>query len=160
MCKIKPLCIKYTDHQSVFLKSAIEKGKGFWKINNSISNDKYYRDMINDLVVKYSAKINKDIKKTCRLLWDALKEKIREITMTFSKLKVKETRELTRTLEKTLEDQLAYSDTAVVYNAMLNNEIYKLEKEMEQIYEQKAKDAQIRSRKKWVEYGENTILIY
>jgi hypothetical protein len=43
---------------------------------------------------------------------------------------------------------------------MLNNEIYKLAKEIEQIYEQKAKDAQIRSRKKWVEYGENTILIY
>jgi DNA polymerase elongation subunit (family B) len=116
--------------------------------------------MINDLIVKYSAKINKDIKKTCRLLWDALKVKIREITMTFSKLKVKETRELARTLEKTLEDKLAYSDTAVIYNAMLNNEIYKLEKEMEQIYEQKAKDAQIRSRKKWVEYGENTMLIY
>jgi hypothetical protein len=59
--------------------------------------------------------------------------------MTFSKLKAKETRELTRTLEKTLEDKLAYSDTAVIDNAMLNNEIYKLEKEIEQIYEQKAK---------------------
>jgi hypothetical protein len=144
----------------VFLKSVIEKGKGFWKINNSISNDKYYRDMINEIIVEYSAKINKDIKKTCRLLWDALKVEIREITMTFSKLKAKETRELTRTLEKTLEDKLAYSDTAVIDNAILNNEIYKLEKEIEQIYEQKAKDVQIRSRKKWVEYGENTMLIF
>ena len=116
--------------------------------------------MINDLIVKYSAKINKDIKKTCRLLWDALNVEIREITMTFSKLKAKETRELTRTLEKTLEDKLAYSETAVIDNAMQNNETYQLEKEMEQIYEQKAKDAQIRSRKKWVEYGENTMLIY
>jgi hypothetical protein len=80
--------------------------------------------------------------------------------MTFSKLKAKETRELTRTLEKTLEDKLAYSDTAVIDNAILNNEIYKLEKEIEQIYEQKAKDVQIRSRKKWVEYGENTMLIF
>ena len=80
--------------------------------------------------------------------------------MTFSKSKAKETRELTRTLEKTLEDKLAYSETAVIDNAMQNNETYQLEKEMEQIYEQKAKDAQIRSRKKWVEYGENTMLIY
>ena len=160
MCKFKPLCIKYTDHQSVFFKSVIEKGKGFWKINNSISNDKYCRDMINDLIVKYSAKINKDMKKTCKLLWDAHKVEIREVTMTFSKLKAKESRELTRTLEKTLEDKLTYSDTAVIDNAILNNEIYKLEKEIEQIYEQKAKDVQIRSRKKWVEYGENTMLIY
>jgi hypothetical protein len=141
----------------VFFKSVIEKGKGFWKINNSISNDKYYRDMINDLIVTYSAKINKDMKKTCRLLWEV---EIREVTMTFSKVKAKESRELTRTLEKTLEDKLAYSDTAVIDNAILNNEIYKLDKEIEQIYEQKAKDVQIRSRKKWVEYGENTMLIF
>ena len=52
----------------MFLKSVIEKGKGFWKINNSISNDKYYRDMINDLIVKYSAKINKDIKKNLQTI--------------------------------------------------------------------------------------------
>jgi hypothetical protein len=36
----------------------------------------------------------------------------------------------------------------------LYNEIDKLEKELEQIYEQKAKGAQIRSREKWVEFGE------
>ena len=74
------------------------------------------------------------MKNTCRLLWDAHKVEIREVTMTFSKLKAKESRELTRTLEKTLEDKLAYSDTAVIDNAILNNEIYKLEKEIEQIY--------------------------
>jgi hypothetical protein len=39
---------------------------------------------------------------------------IREITMTFSKIKAKKTRELTRTLEKTLEAKLACSDTAVI----------------------------------------------
>jgi hypothetical protein len=61
--------------------------------------------------------INNDLK-NCRLLWDALKVEIREITMTFSKIKVKETRELTRTLEKTLEAKLACSDT--VYHLKLN----------------------------------------
>ena len=74
--------------------------------------------------------------------------------MTFSKIKAKETRELTGTLEKTLEAKLACSDTAVIDNKILNNEIDKLEKELDQIYEQKAKGAQIRSREKWVEFGE------
>jgi hypothetical protein len=83
-----------------------EKGKGFWKINNSILNDKDYQDKINDIILKYSAKINNDLK-NCRLLWDALKVEIREITMTFSKIKAKKTRELTRTLEKTSEAKLA-----------------------------------------------------
>ena len=40
-----------------------EKGKGFWKINNSILNDKDYQDKINDIILKYSAKINNDLKK-------------------------------------------------------------------------------------------------
>ena len=137
-----------------FLSSVIEKGKGFWKINNSILKDKDYQDMINDIIVKYSAKINKDIKKNCRLLWEALQVEIREITMRFSKIKAKETRELTRTLEKTLENKLPYSDIAVIDNAILNNEIDKLEKVLVQIYEQKVKCTQIRSREKWVEFGE------
>ena len=67
-----------------------------------------------------------------------------------SKIKAKETSELTRTLEKTLEAKLACSDTAVIDNKILD----KIEKELEQIYEQKAKGTQIRSREKWVEFGE------
>jgi hypothetical protein len=126
-----------------------EKCKGFWKMNNSILNDKDYQDKINDIILKYSAKVNNDLK-ICRLFWDALKVEIRDITMTFSKIKAKET----RTLENTLEAKLASSDTAVIDNKILNNEIDKLEKELEQIYEQKAKAAQIRSREKWVEFGE------
>ena len=53
-----------------------------------------------------------------------------------------------------MEDKLAYSDTAVIDNKILNNEIDKLEKELDQIYEQKAKGAEIRSREKWVEFSE------
>ena len=83
------------------MSSVEEKGKGFWKINNSILNDKYYQDKINDIILKYSAKINNDLR-NCRLLWDALKVEMRGITMTFSKIKAKEPRELTRTLEKNI----------------------------------------------------------
>jgi hypothetical protein len=47
--------------------------------------------------------------------------------MTFSKIKAKKTRELTRTLEKTFEAKLACSETAVIDNRIRNNEIDKLE---------------------------------
>ena len=53
-----------------------------------------------------------------------------------------------------MEAKLACSDTAVIDNKILNNEIDKLEKELEQIYEQKAKGAHIRSWEKCVEFGE------
>ena len=72
--------------------------------------------MIHDIILKSSDKINND-------LWDALKVTIREITMTLSKIKAKERRELTRNLEKTLEDKLADSDTAVIDKTILNNGI-------------------------------------
>jgi hypothetical protein len=38
-CKIKPVTIQSTDHQSVyihFIPGVSEKGRGYWKINNSI----------------------------------------------------------------------------------------------------------------------------
>ena len=70
--------------------------------------------------------------------------------MTFSKIKAKEPRELQK---KTLEAKLPCSDSAVIDNRILNNEIDKLEKELEQIYEQ------IRSREKWVEFGEKKIML-
>jgi hypothetical protein len=44
--------------------------------------------------------------------------------MTFSKIKAKETKGLTRTLEKTLEGKLAYSDTAVIGNKIRNLRIH------------------------------------
>ena len=71
-CKIKPAIIKSTDHQSVFLKfkpGLTEKGKGFWKINNSILQDKDYQEIIKNLVDNY---LRQNSAIDCRLLWDGL----------------------------------------------------------------------------------------
>jgi hypothetical protein len=38
-CKIKPVTIQSTDHQSVYINvipGVSEKGRGYWKINNSM----------------------------------------------------------------------------------------------------------------------------
>jgi hypothetical protein len=52
-CKIKPAFIQLTDHLSVFLtlRSGVqEKGRGFWKINNSILQELEYQTLINHLI--------------------------------------------------------------------------------------------------------------
>ena len=86
-CKIKPAVIQSTDHQSVFLKfnpGLTEKGNGYWKINNSISKEEEYKKIINNLIDRYlNTKKTIDI----RLLWDALKIEIREITSVYCKNK-------------------------------------------------------------------------
>lgn len=51
-CKIKPATIQYTDHLSVcltFKTGASEKGRGFWKLNNSVLENKDYQSLINKL---------------------------------------------------------------------------------------------------------------
>jgi hypothetical protein len=45
-CKIKPAVKQYTDHQSVvliFRSGVSEKGRGYWKINNSVIQEYDYK---------------------------------------------------------------------------------------------------------------------
>jgi hypothetical protein len=60
------------------------------KINNSILKEEEYKKIINNLIDRYlNTKKTIDI----RLLWDALKVEIREITSVYCKNKAKSTRE-------------------------------------------------------------------
>jgi hypothetical protein len=119
-----------------------EKCKGFWKMNNSILNDiSLFSILLSITAVSLHASLASNV--FSKVLVSSL------VSFAFILLNV-----IVITLEKTLEAKLACSDTAVIDNKILNNEIDKLEKELEQIYEQKAKGARIRSREKWVEFGE------
>ena len=153
-CKIKPAIIKSTDHQCVFLKfrtGLAEKGNGYWKINNSILEDKDYQKVIINLIDKYLIEKNGI---DCRLLWDGLKIEVREVTMLYCKNRAKRTREYRRRLEKDLEQKMKLKDESQENSENLDTGINFLETELSKIYDEKAKGAQIRSREKWVELGE------
>jgi septal ring factor EnvC (AmiA/AmiB activator) len=90
----------------------------------------------------------------CRLLWDVLKIEIREATIIYCKSKSKFKRESRRSLEKELQDLSSHRDSLDITDESLDKRINDIEKELEQMYKQKAKGAQIRSREKWVELGE------
>jgi hypothetical protein len=54
-CKDKPVTIHSTDHQSVyihFIPGVSEKGRGYWKINNSILQEVEYQLLINYMIDK------------------------------------------------------------------------------------------------------------
>ena len=154
-CKIKPACIQYTDHLSVclYFKAGIaEKGRGYWKINNSILEDAEYVSMINSLLDEHIENI-KSSQLNSTLLWDFMKQEIREYTIKYCKNKSKLTREATRSLEKELEGKiLNLSENND--NDCLEREIAEIERQLGEIYDQKAKGAQIRAREQWVEFGE------
>ena len=102
-CKIKPVTIQSTDHQSVYINcipGVSEKGRGYWKINNSILQEVEYQLLINNKYIYYKVNNNVDF----RLLWDVLKIEIREATVIYCKSKSKFKREARRSLEKDLQD--------------------------------------------------------
>ena len=53
---IRPAMISYTDHQAISLQvrqNSEERGRGFFKINNSILKEQKYIDLINKLIENY-----------------------------------------------------------------------------------------------------------
>ena len=156
-CKIKLAGIQYTDHQSVvltFRSGVSEKGRGYWKINNSVIHEYDYKQLINKVIDKYLIQYHNN-KIDIRLLWEAMKVEIREVTTMYCKNKSKLTRELRHKLESELEQKnIMVRDNQSEENDNLNKVIHNIEIELVKIYDQKAKGAHIRCREKWVEYGE------
>ena len=74
--------------------------------------------------------------------------------MIYCKSKSKFKREARRYLEKELQDLSSHRDSLDNTYESIEKRINVIEKELEQIYNQKAKGAKIRSREKWVELGE------
>ena len=146
-CKIKPATIQYTDHLSVcltFKTGASEKGRGFWKLNNSVLENKDYQSLINNLITNFLNQYqNRDT--DCRIFWDILKLEIKETTVTYCKSKAKTKREVTHTLEKELQEKIVERDQLNLLNSNLDDRIKNLESELNKIYDEKAIGAQIRA---------------
>ena len=95
-----------SDHLAIVLSiNGIEnqaRGPSFWKLNSSLLEEKEYVSLINN---KYPVWIEefKDIKDP-RILWDLIKYKIRQESISNSKLKAKERRSKLTALERNLND--------------------------------------------------------
>ncbi|VDI15401.1 blast:LINE-1 retrotransposable element ORF2 protein [Mytilus galloprovincialis] len=100
---IRPATIQYTDHLAISLKinhCQGNKGKGYFKLNNSILNDESYKIKINTLIDKYEKLRNK---KSLAIVWDLFKIEVREKTIEHCKLKAKQKRDEITKLEQKLK---------------------------------------------------------
>jgi hypothetical protein len=82
-----------------------------------------------------------------------MKVEIREVTTMYCKNKSKLSRELRHKLESELEKNIRVRDNQSEENDNLKKVIHNIETELVKIYDQKVKEAQIRCREKWVEFG-------
>lgn len=144
---IRPACIKYTDHQAIFLKlqQPSKRGNGYWKMNISYLKESDYKLLIEDTIKQCELAYRNTVSKTD--FWELCKLEIKNASITYSKRRAKERKEYIIELETKLK--------ILQNNSILESEqIEKLEKEIQELYETKAKGAQIRSRINFIENGE------
>ena len=77
--------------------------------------------------------------------------------MAYSKLKAKQIRNRCTFLENTLQTLHQIQDENMDINENLKTEIMNAERELDSIYEYRAKGAQIRARAEWIEQGEKIL---
>ena len=140
---------RLSDHKAViatFYKDSRGRGPGYWKLNTEhLKSDDYIQgvnQVINDVIQEC-----KQNKLNNRITWDILKLKVKEYSIKYSKIKAYEKKDRIRFLEKNLK-HLSYAKNGDREGQK------KIENELDILYTNKAKGAQIRARAQWVEEGE------
>ena len=146
------ISVPFSDHRGcsiVIKKSSIEKGPGYWKMNNSLLDRKDYVDRMNLLIDNFCANLNDDF----QIAWELLKLEIKNFTINFSKLRAIEKRNETHTLQNKLNNL----DKSLANNPKDIEKVKERDKiklNLDVLENEKAKAAQIRSRVKFIADGE------
>ena len=145
-----------SDHSAIVLSiNGIEnspRGPSFWKLNSSLLDDKEYVSLIN---MKYPL-WNDEFKDVTdpRLFWDLMKYRIRQESISYSKLKARERRSKMAALESKLNDCQKMCDQDPSPENMNKFEVLKTEFELQNDYI--TQGAIIRTRATWYEQGEKS----
>ena len=126
-------------------------GPGFWKFNSSLLEDESYITELKENIKIYRNKYQCVEDKGLR--WDFMKMEVRGFTIAYAKRKTKNKREEEKKLQAQLNEQLSQSETCK-NNPQLRIDIQTIQMRLKRITEQKVKGAIIRSKARWVEYGE------
>ncbi|KAL9967730.1 hypothetical protein ACROYT_G026020 [Oculina patagonica] len=143
-----------SDHSAITLSlnglDDNRRGPSFWKFNSSLVNDLEYCKL---LKIEYENWLNefKEVQDR-RVLWDLIKYKIRQLTITYSKNKARDRKAKLNKLEKSLKESMKKCDSDPSKENL--EELECLQAEYEQMYDYITLGSIIRSRATWYEMGE------
>ena len=129
-----------------------EKGRRIWKLNTSLLRDKEYVARINNTIDE-TIQTHKELKNH-GLLWDTVKMKIRGASISYSSHKAKLNKMLEKDLERdreAVEIELAENPNEELYERQAN-----IKKELELIYNERAKGMQIRAKCTHIKLNEHS----
>ena len=144
------------DHKSIYLnleiKNEFKRGNGLWKFNNTLLEDKHYKEFV---TIKYPQILEKYSEVTEKqLLWELIKMELRFETIKYSK----EKRFKLRNKEEDLQSKLQELDHKIcnggVFDHQLLEQYEAAKEELKIIHETRGKEAMFRSKVKWFEQGE------
>ena len=123
-----------------------DRGKGYWKMNNSMLNTEEYdlgiRKIYDEVILEYGQDVPKS------LMLDYFKIKVKEFSIAFGIKQAQCRKDKCNSVDR-LDKQLAvHSDTP-----SLHQKRKETKQKLDEYYTNKSKGYQIRSRAKWVEEG-------
>ena len=141
---------KIPDHKAIILEFNVNKihGKGYFKLNTKWLSNRMYqagiRNTIQSCIEEFSNLVDK------RQLWDICKLKIKEFSIKFA---IEYNKHQNINIKR-LRSDIEYIEGMVTISR-ITEEDKELQEREDQIYIDKVKGAQIRSRSIWIEEGKN-----
>ena len=144
-----------TDHSMITLYLSLHsnpRGNGFWKLNTSLLDDTIFVEKIKETIQKTASEYKDDELVSPALLWEMIKLKVRQESISYSAFIKRKKKKKEDELEKEiafLEKQL---DSAIGYDPLIQNakeRIKVLKEELEKLIEYRTKGAILRSKSKW-----------
>jgi len=148
------------DHKAVVMvmsKQDIQRGKGYWKLNNSVLDLKEYKDGITDIFLNTTVEF-KDVQLKS-LVWDMCKIRFKEFSIEFcTKLKRNKDTEMHNIESKldNLDKILADTHLDESRRTTLFTERKTLKSQLDSFYICKSRGSYVRSRANWIENGEKS----
>lgn len=145
-----------TDHKAVVLEmnnTDFVRGPGYWRFNNSYLNDSQFTKEMNEMLDRFCEQNADELSNNQVQLWELCKVEIRDFCIEYGKYKSCVRRNNLLNLQSRLAEleQQVKNDTD---NAALHTEMLQVKEQLEVIYTERARGAQVRARVRWIEEGE------
>lgn len=148
------LFIPQSDHKALVLEfndTKFIRGPGHWRFNNSFLKDLEFIKQMNKLLEQYNLDVC-TVSNT-RDAWEMCKIDIKEFCSEYGKLKSKQKKKEMATLlnmQKDIENKIKTNTK----DKQLQNDLFKIKQKLEIHQAERARGAQVRSRVKWIQEGE------
>ena len=145
----------FTDHRGVLMKLKsfeVNRGPGYWKMNNSLLKEKEYLNLINDLIDSFEVEMT-DSSFEADIKWEILKKRVKEETINYSRDRALKRKN--KSIQFSVE--LDALDTLLSKEPNREDLIKKKQSlllDIELLEQDRIKSAHIRSKEKWIQEGE------